>query len=43
MDRAGTKDGHLVIFDRNKTRTWEEKIFYRQEDCRGIKIDVWGM
>ena len=43
MDRAGTKDGHLVIFDRNKTRTWEEKIFYRQEDCQGIKIDVWGM
>ena len=43
MDRAGVREGHLVIFDRSKKRTWDEKIFYRQEDYQGFKIDIWGM
>ncbi len=30
MDRCGTTDGHLVIFDRSDS-PWEEKIFRRRE------------
>jgi hypothetical protein len=43
MDRCGTEAGHLVIFDRDKTRPWEEKIFQREEMYQGKKIAVWGM
>ncbi|MCP4348492.1 MAG: XisI protein [Desulfobacterales bacterium] len=27
MDKCGTDEGHLVIFDRNPGRSWDEKIF----------------
>ena len=27
MDRCGAESGHLVVFDRSPSRTWEEKIF----------------
>ena len=43
MDRAGTEEGHLVIFDRQKDRTWDEKIFHREESFNDKKIQVWGM
>ena len=25
MDRCGTSDGHLIIFDRRENITWDEK------------------
>ncbi|MCP4685980.1 MAG: hypothetical protein GY867_11140 [bacterium] len=43
MDKCGTEHGHLVIFDKRKNTTWEEKIFRREEEYRGVKIMVWGM
>jgi len=43
MDRAGTEEGHLVIFDRQKDRTWDEKIFHRGESFNDKRIQVWGM
>jgi len=43
MDRAGTEEGHLVIFDRQKDRTWDKKIFHREESSNDKKIQVWGM
>ena len=43
MDRCGTGEGHLVIFNRAKDTTWEEKIFQRKEFFRGREIRVWGM
>jgi len=43
MDRADTQEGHLVIFDRRKDRTWEEKIFRREESFKDKKVQVWGM
>lgn len=43
MDRCGTEEGHLVIFDREPDKPWEHKIFQRVEDCRGKRIAVWGM
>lgn len=43
LDRVGAEEGHLVIFDRDKKRSWEEKIFSREETYRGTIIRVWGM
>ena len=31
MDRCGTVEGHLVVFDRTEGRSWDEKIFRRDE------------
>ena len=42
MDKCGTMDGFLIIFDRTR-KTWEEKIFHRSEEYQGKKIIVWGM
>ena len=43
MDRCGTAEGHLVIFDRTKGRSWQDKL-YRQEDTEGgAPVTVWGM
>jgi hypothetical protein len=43
MDRCGADEGHLVIFDRSKEKTWDEKIFQREEEYHGKMIKVWGM
>ena len=43
MDRCGTTDGHLIIFDRRPDITWDEKIFMHAEEYQGKKIKVWGM
>ena len=43
MDRAGAAEGHLVIFDRTEGRTWDERIFCREEEESGKRITVWGM
>lgn len=43
MDKCGTREGHLVIFDRRPTRTWEEKIFTREHTVGTKNIVVWGM
>lgn len=38
MDKCGTKQGHLLIFDRRTNRSWEEKIW--NKEVEGIR--VWG-
>jgi hypothetical protein len=43
LDRSGAEEGHLVIFDREPGKSWEEKIFRREEAYRGRGITVWGM
>ncbi len=55
MDRCGTEEGHLIIFDRTEGKSWEDKIFSREEkvyaDALGNiktfgqqkKVIVWGM
>lgn len=43
MDRSNADQGHLVIFDRSKGKSWEKKIFKRDEEFQGKKIAVWGM
>ena len=43
MDRCGAEAGHLVIFDRDPSRTWTDKLFHRHESAGNVPIDVWGM
>lgn len=43
MDSCAANEGHLVIFDRDKAKPWNEKIFIRQELYQGRTIQVWGM
>jgi len=43
MDKCGAAEAHLIIFDRREKRTWDEKIFRREETFKGHPITVWGM
>ena len=43
MDRCGAESGHLVIFDRDPSKGWDERIFHRLESVGGPDIHVWGM
>ncbi|KPA19380.1 ATPase, AAA-type, core domain protein [Candidatus Magnetomorum sp. HK-1] len=43
MDKCGATEGHLVIFDRRKSVSWEEKIFHKVLAHEGKTIMVWGM
>ena len=42
--RSGTAEGHLVVFDRTEGRSWDKKIFRREERVDERRaITVWGM
>jgi len=43
MDRCGTEEGHLVIFDRDTDKAWADKIFSRDATYQGRVIKIWGM
>ena len=43
MDKCGSGDGHLIIFDRRPKRKWSQKIFQKKENHAGKNISVWGM
>ena len=43
MDRCAAPEGHLVIFDRDEDRSWEQKIYGRRETEGGAPVTVWGM
>jgi hypothetical protein len=43
MDKCGTKEGYLLIFNRNPDTLWEEKIFKQEKTVKGININVYGM
>lgn len=44
MDVAGSVDeGHLIIFDRSKEKSWEERIWHKPFEFHGKTIMVWGM
>jgi len=42
-DRCGAEEAHLIIFDRNPAKPWEEKIFTCQQEHQGRTIHIWGM
>ncbi len=43
MDRVGTDEGYLIVFDRTPEVPWEEKVLARQEQYEKYRIGVWGM
>jgi len=43
MDKCGTDEGYLVIFDRRKSISWKEKIFKKNKTIDGMNIKVYGM
>ena len=43
MGRCGTPAGHLVLFDPDRDRPWDDKVFRREEAQDGKTITVWGM
>lgn len=42
MDTLGCSEGWLLLFDRRKTASWEEKIFLRTETVDGKTIHIVG-
>lgn len=42
MDQCGTRDGHLIIFDRS-TAPWDDKIFEEPMERNNTSVHVWGM
>ena len=43
MDKCGTDQGYLLIFDRSKKASWKEKIFKLEKTFKGKRIPVFGM
>lgn len=44
MDFAGPiNEGHLIIFDRSNTKTWDDRIWHQPHTYEGKTIMVWGM
>ena len=53
MDKCGSDEGHLVVFDRTGEaqgtepgdggKRWEDRLFRRGEIRNGRKVAVWGM
>jgi hypothetical protein len=42
MDTVGATEGHLIIFDK-RAKSWEEKIYTKQEHVGNKAITVWGL
>jgi hypothetical protein len=42
MDSSGTKEGWLVIFDRDRQKSWEKKINWETVQFEGVTIHVVG-
>ena len=43
MDRCGAASGHLVLFDSDGGKPWDEKVFRRRAKFGKRTITVWGM
>ena len=43
MDRCATAEGHLVLFDRTEGKSWDDKVYRREENEGGAPVVVWGM
>jgi hypothetical protein len=42
MERVGANEGWVVIFDRDDEKSWDERIYIREEIANGKKITVAG-
>ena len=43
MERCGVDEGHMVVFDRSEKRSWDDKVFRREETVGDRRVTVWGM
>lgn len=43
MDRCGAESGHLLIFDMNPGKSWQERVFRRDPEPGGPPVTAWGM
>lgn len=43
MDKCGTREGFLLIFDRSEKKSWNEKIFTMEKTYKGARIKIYGM
>ena len=43
MDKSCATEGHLILFNRDKKASWEEKIYHKIEQVRGKTIFIWGL
>ncbi len=43
MDKNGSTEGHLVVFDRRTDKSWDEKIYHQQKTVNHKTIELWGM
>ncbi len=42
MDKRRGESGHLVIFDRDASKPWEDRLYRREESLDGRPVTVWG-
>lgn len=42
MDKLGEKTGWLIVFDRKKSKSWDEKVFWKTEKTEGKTVYVAG-
>jgi hypothetical protein len=40
---CGADEAHLLIFNRDPSVSWDEKVWQRQETLDGVKVAVWGV
>ena len=43
MDCCAAAEGHLVLFDRTEGKSWDDKVYRREEAEGGARVAVWGM
>lgn len=42
MDVCAADEGHLILFDRDAKKSWDEKIFHSSKVIDGKIIQIWG-
>jgi hypothetical protein len=43
MDKSNADEGHLILFDRDESKSWEEKIYQRVKQFDGKTVNVWAL
>ena len=42
MDKCNADEGHLIIFDRDENKSWEDKTFCRNASFKDNTMRIWG-
>ncbi len=43
LDHLGLKEGWMPVFDEDKSKTWDEKLYLRDEVIDGKNIHIVGL